>query len=206
MLEGIKNWVFKKYYHIYLDYIQNGMVKYSYLEPYKKKSFIEYVKNVAIEIANNEGIKIFFLPFDEINKNETVEKEKAIGAFRYLRDVDDNNYIYEKLIDTYKKLNKDVPIKDIYPRIEISEKGDVFTILHELGHYFIYKADKIQSEEGANLFIGEFFDKHLPPFFKWIYQIEIECRTGKKVKYTTLECYNYLKQYNNFCKKYNDGN
>ena len=56
----------------------------------------------------------------------------------------------------------------------------------------------IQSEAGANFYCEEFFDNYLPPFFKWIYQIDINIRTNKKLKYSPLEAYTYWNEYQKF--------
>lgn len=135
---------------------------------YKENVFIDYIEEKARELANNENVGIFSVFFDELNKDEKIESDKAVGIFRYPN------------------------------RIEISEYGDVFTILHELGHYFLYKRGLPQSEAGANLFIEEFFDNYLPPFFKWIYQIEIKIRGNMNLNFTTYEIETHIKEYNNF--------
>jgi hypothetical protein len=82
------------------------------------------------------------------------------------------------------------------PRIELSEKADVFTLLHEIGHYFIYKRDQEQTESAADAYCEEFFDNYLPEFFKWIFQIELQVYTKKsRQDFTTFECLKYYKQY-----------
>ena len=149
---------------------------------YQKNVFLNYIEEKVLELAKNEGIQIFSVPFDEMNKNEVDEDSKAVGKFIYYKDKQVTTY-YETTFPTrYGNLTKnDLPREKVLPRIEISDQGDVYTILHELGHYFIYKRDQIQSEAGANMFIEEFFENYLPPFFKWIYQIEIKIRTKKNI-------------------------
>ena len=41
-----------------------------------------------------------------------------------------------------------------------------------------------ESEKAADAYCEEFFDKYLPSFFKWIYQIDIKVRTNKKIEFT----------------------
>jgi len=190
---------FLKLLRYYFKFNFNSIeIRYKYLELYKDSTLLDYIEEKARELADIEDIKIFSVLYDELNKDETDEDSKAVGLFSYYKSK--KVCKYETLESEYKKLNKNVPLEQVFPRIEITEKGDVFTILHELGHYFIYKTDQEQSENAANLFIDEFFDKYLPPFFKWIYQIEIKVRGNMDLKFTELECYENWEEYCNWTK------
>jgi len=169
--------------------------EYKYLEPYGKSVLIDYIEEKARELADKEDIKIISVLFADINKDEPIEGNKAVGLFRYLKE--ESLVEYQRIIKDFKNSNPTTTILDtnIYPRIEISELGNVFVILHELGHYFLYKRNIKQSEAGADLYIEEFFDNYLPPFLKWIYQIDINVRCDKKLKYTPLESYTHWKEY-----------
>jgi hypothetical protein len=114
-----------------------------------------------------------------MNKDEKDENKKAVGTFRYIPK--------ESLI-----VNNIIGYR---PKILLSEKADIFTLLHELGHYFLYKRDEPQSEYAADLFIEEFICEYLPPFFKWIYQIDIKIRSKKELNFSCVEYYTYLKEY-----------
>lgn len=183
-------------------HVDELIITHKWFNEYKEKVFVDYIENKIEELAAKEKIRIFPVLFDELNKNVQIEKDKAVGIFFYF----ENRKVisYESLENEYKKLNKPVPISKVFPRIEMSEKGNVFTLLHELGHYFIYKRNQVQSEKAANLFIEEFFDNYLPPFFKWIYQIEIKIRGNMDLKFTLEECKEYWEKYcefkNNFEK------
>jgi len=179
-----------------------SMFKYKFLEIYKTGIFLDYVEKKARELAEEENIKIFYVPYDEMNK-DFEESEKAVGLFRYLdkNDVETTSK-YSYLFECIKKRNAEVLQKYIYPRIEICEKSDVFVILHELGHYFLYKKEIEQSELGANQFVEEFFDNYLPPFMKWIYQFEIEIRTKKDLEYTAEESKLHYENYLKFKEEY----
>ena len=195
MKNEIKNWFIKKYVDIFVDYTIN----YKYLHISKNKYLLDYIEEKANELAKNEKIKIFNVSYDELNKYEKIEANKAVGVFSYLKNGLENHY--DSLIKEYEK-NQIISPSKIFPRIEITEKGDIFTILHELGHYFLYKRNETQSEKSANLFVEEFFDNYLPSFFKWLFQIDISVRVNKERKFSKLECYNYLKEYNNWKKNY----
>ena len=175
--------------------------EYSFLEILKNKKLLTYIENVAKELAKKEDIPIFNVNFDEINKNEVCEAYKAVGRFVYLTS--ENILKYNEIIEYYKKNNEIVNYNFKYPRIELTEKADVFVLLHELGHYFIYKNDEIQSEEKANEYIFEFFKEHLPEFFSWIYQINIEVRTKKITKYSEYKSYVYYLEYKKWLKENN---
>lgn len=180
----------------------NYKIKYSFWK-LNDPLLLDFIERKAMELAKNENIPIFFSSFEEMNKHETIEEEKAVGIFKYIGN-EERRIQYEKNVAKFKQINYTIPKTDVYPRIEISEKGDVFTILHELGHYFIYKRGQEQSELGANQFIEEFFDNYLPPFFKWIYQNEIKNRCNMDLNFTVDECKEHWKQYcefrNNFDK------
>jgi len=193
-IDKIKNYFLKIWVNIFWV-----VYNYKYFEPYQERVFIDYIEKKAIELSDNEGVKIFSVPFDEMNKNETNDDEKAVGLFLYFKD-DKIMAEYDTIARINKTLNITTPRERVYPRIEISEKGDVFTILHELGHYFLYKRGLPQTEKDANLFIEEFFDNYLPPFFKWIYQIEVKIRGNMELKFTDLENYNNWNAYKKFSK------
>ncbi len=186
-------------------YLSDGLIQYSFLKIYnenKNENSIlnKYIEKIAKEIAEIEGINIYNTPFDELNKDETNEDNKAVGVFKYIKNED--LLEYKEIVNSYMKQhgNWDFGKKYNYPRIEITEKGDVYTILHELGHYFLYKRNIEQSEQGANDYIEEFFNNHLPSFFKWIFQINIKIRIKKEIEFSNIECYNYLKDYKIFMK------
>lgn len=171
----------------------NYKIKYSFWK-LNDPLLLDYIERKAMELSKNENIPIFFSSFEEMNKHETIEEEKAVGIFKYIKN-EERRIQYEKNVAKFKQINYTIPKTDVYPRIEISEKGDVFTILHELGHYFIYKRGQEQSELGANQFIEEFFDNYLPPFFKWIYQIEIKIRSKNDFSFTDEEINKNYKDY-----------
>ena len=198
----IIDWIVHTWYYIKLDLIDYGMIQYKYLDLQHENVFIDYIEEKARELTDKEGINIYFVPYDEMNKNEPDQYKKAIGMFKSMNN--DNLIEYERIMSNFKKEypKSNLGFEFEFPRIEITEKADVFTILHELGHYFLYKRNIKQSEEGANLYIEEFFNNHLPSFFKWIYQIDIQVRGGKKIKYTSLECYKYFKEYHKFKLEY----
>ncbi len=154
--------------------IDDLLITHKWFNEYKNNVFIDYIEKKVDELAETENIKMFSVSFDELNKDVEDDEKKALGVFYYLESK--KIITYESLEPWYKIINKEVPISKVYPRIELTERSDVFIKLHELGHYFIYKRDQVQSEPAANLFIEEFFDNYLPPFFKWIYQIEIKIR------------------------------
>jgi len=177
-------------------------VKYTYkwLDIYKchkKRFLIDYIEEKVDKLSKNENIPIFSVSFDDINKDVINENEKAVGLFIYYKD-NKKRAEHESIVKRLK--NYKIPVCDTIPRIEITKKGDVYTKIHELGHYFLYKRNLPQSEASANMFIEEFFDNYLPPFFKWIYQIELKVRTKKEYNFTDKEAYNYYKEYKNFIK------
>ena len=138
-----------------------ALIKYEFLDLYEKNVLIDYIENVARELAESEGVKIFDISFDEMNKDRK-DPNKAVGVFIYLNPDLNKEYLieYQYVVDESKRLSQTLPTNLVYPRIELSEKYNVFTLIHELGHYFLYKRGIVQSEEGANIYIEEFFNDH----------------------------------------------
>jgi hypothetical protein len=165
-----------------------------------KNVLLDYIELQARQLAEKENIPIFNMSFEEMNIGETVENEKAVGKFIYYESKKVRKE-HEELFELLKAVKKVIK-KDYIPRIEISEKGDVWTIIHELGHYFLYKRNQKQTEEDANKFIVEFFDEYLPPFFKWIYRISIHVRSDKEYNFSVKENYKYYKDYKKFAKEW----
>ena len=195
-MKNFKEILLKAYVDIFVDW--KITYKFLIISKDKDKKLHNYIEQKAKELAEIENIKIFHVSFDELNTDEKDENSKAVGIFRYIKN-EVSRSEYDGLISNIKKFRK-IEDSEILPRIEISEIGDVFTILHELGHYFIYKRNQIQSEDSANLFIAEFFENYLPPFFKWIFQINIKVRTNKEREFSKCECYTFLKEYNKWEK------
>lgn len=198
---------------IKLYYInKDTLIKYKYLEV-NNEFLLNHINKTAHELAKKENVKIFNVSFDEMNKDETDEYKKAVGRFVSL-DKQSNylqiNNLKYRMIKSNLYDNDYINRITTYPRIELSEKSDEMVLIHELGHYFLYKRNLPQSEKAANMFIKEFFEIYLPPFFKWAFQIDIKIRCGTKEKdykdsaynFTNLECYNYFQDYKKFKKEY----
>ena len=160
---------------------------------------------------------MFILPQDIVNKQEVDRKKWACGKFKWLNLKDmsvQERESYLKKVDLVKKLISPTDpyytnerMEFTYPRIELisEEEQDsrVMTFLHEMGHYFIYKKDEEQSETKADLYIPEFFETYLPPFFQWVFQcwITVYGRKDpnfKEIKYTSEESFQYWNDYQNF--------
>jgi len=180
--------------------------KYKFLKVDKEK--IEtYIEKKARQLADLENVKVFNVSSEEMNKNETDKNHWACGLFIYINDKK-QRIEYEHIIRDYQKIywGEDVGRELIRPRIELSPISDVFTLIHELGHYYIYKKDEKQSEDEADFYIDEFFDEHLPPFFKWCCQIMVNIRTEKirtekiqpELKFSDEESFMYWKDYQMF--------
>ena len=156
----------------------------------------KHMSKIAHQLAESENIQIFYISSKEMNKE--INKE-VNGLFIYQNS--ENSQIYEKLkMNLYlndKELEKIFKQREyVYPRIEISsDDGDIWTLIHELGHYFIYKRNEEQSEEKADLYSIEFFDNHLPPFFKWVFQIMYGIRIKQEITFTKKESYLYYQDY-----------
>jgi len=131
---------------------------------------------------------------DALNQYKNKISEKIYTEYK-------SKYV-DKKKDIQKRIEKlQIPV----PRIELTKENDnisevdiILTLIHELGHYFIYKNGGEQSEEKADLYIEEFFDNYLPPFFKWVFQIIIGIRTQKELKFLNEESFQYWKDYTFF--------
>lgn len=206
MIQKIKN--FFKELKIKFLLNSNGLnISYEYLNLSNDKDLLNYIKNKALELAKKENVNVYYISFKEINNGEIESPKSAVGKFISLSK--DTNFYRLKFDNRINKMDlsvesHNIPRELVFPRIEISDKGDEFVLLHELGHYFLNKRGKKQSEDAADEYCVEFFDKHLPPFFKWIFQIDLDVRAKICRNYTTREAYNYLEDYKKFKKEYCD--
>lgn len=181
----------------------DGPLNYKNLFVYIDRTKLHpFIEKAAKELAEKENLPVLYVDYEELNKN--MEKE-TLGLFISIRKDQSTKYkeLMEKLIKESLKNNVEVPKTYIYPRIELSEKSDIFTFLHELGHYYIYKHNKIQSEESANAYIAQFFEEHLPDFFSWVFNIELEVYANKKVEYSNYQSYIYYNKYIKWIKENN---
>lgn len=164
--------------------------KYAYWKLNENEFLINFINKTAYDLAKSENLNIYVLPSDEM--------DGCTGCFRYFKDKDYT--LYEKYRKCLNDLNINYETYKPYPRIELSENADMFTLLHELGHYFIYKNNGVQSEEAADKYIYEFINEHLPPFFKWVFQIEIKCYAGVDINFTDDESFEHYNECMNFIK------
>jgi hypothetical protein len=189
-----------------LNWFKRSLYSHKWFDLYLEKVFLDYIDKKARELAETELVPIYSVLYDDVNKDEPVEDDKAIGLFIYHKDKSTYTEYY-RLRDIVQKLGVDITVYPEYkpvPRIEITERAEnAFTLIHELGHYFLYKRDQPQTELDANLYVEEFFDTYLPPFFKWIYQIEINVRIKRKLIFTDIENYTLWNDYNEYIKNNN---
>lgn len=194
----------------FLDFLKFSLIQpfvlyqYKYLDLESSK-LLTYIEKIAMQVAENEDLFVRFVKFDDLNKYELDEKQKAVGVFKYLKK--DNQVLileYSSILEELKSKKLDIPDDYKYPRIELTEKYDVFVIIHELGHYFLYKNDQIQSEDSANAYIEDFFKSYLPEFFSWVFQINIRVRTKNEFKFSAYQSYLYYKEFNSWIKNYKE--
>lgn len=145
-----------------------GLWKYKYLDFLDNKDLNDYVDKTAREVAEKENIPIRMLPSDVLNFGIPKENRMAGQFIHYINFKEDPPFI---------------------PRIEVAYgKEEHWTLIHELGHFFRYKRRKTQTEDAADAYILEFFYKHLPPFFRWVFQLHLSIRVkDKKIREFTDE-------------------
>ena len=160
-----------------------GFWEYEFLKLHENNDLLEHIKSVAYKIAENENIPVREMSMEILNVGETAENN-CCGRFVYS--------------PTYWE------IPTMLPRIELGEfENNQWTLIHELGHYFRYKRRKKQSEQIANNYIIEFFYTHLPPFFRWVYQITLDVSTKDKKwrEYTDKESFEHYLECEKFLNK-----
>jgi len=187
--------------------------EFKYLEIDKNQKLMDYIESKIYELSKSEGVEVFILPQEIVNEKEVNRENWACGKFKYLNlkdDVEKEEY-QRKLNLALNLINPTDPYfavekrKITYPRIELISEAEqdsrIMTFLHEMGHYFIYKKNEEQSEIKADLYIPEFFDTHLPPFFKWVFQCWLTVYgRNEEIKYTSEESFQYWNDYQNFMK------
>lgn len=184
----LSNIIKNLYIHIKLLF-DFGLIKYRYLDFMNDNSIYNYIIQKAHEVASMENIEVEYMPYLALNHGMLDSNSNgAVGRFVYAK----NN-------------KRQILSGKSYPRIELS--SDIlgidnlpFVFIHELGHYFLYKRNEEQSEKKADMFTEEFFDKYLPPFFKWLCQIPIKVRCNKEFHFTKVQCYEHLQDYIKFKK------
>jgi len=185
---------------LYLNFMTNPVKETIYNEP-----IINAIEKYVNDFIKKNNIETINVSFDEINKNILIEGEKVVGRFIYTEKL--KNYIANKLINnepvtpfpiilTYdygSNFNKNVP------RIELTEKANIFTTIHELGHYDIFIKGNEQSEKLADYYLYPFLKENLPECFLWVLQISIKVKCDVELTFTKKEVYNYYKELNKIC-------
>jgi hypothetical protein len=104
----------------------------------------KFAYNKLIDVCKDEKIYFFEVSDNIINKNVKDEDKKASGRYTYLegKTVIEMNQMTEKIISISSSLNINVEIENYFPKILInvnndSDKYNVMTLAHELGHHFI---------------------------------------------------------------------
>lgn len=115
--------------------------------------FNEYL----LELIKDEEIKLRI--FDKIedlpaNKNEKVATTIGMCSFEGIT-YSYPSYYSDKTLNNLFSLEKALANKTaINPEIHLTKDYNVFTLAHELGHYFMYKNFEDASEDSANRYIS----------------------------------------------------
>lgn len=161
--------------------------------PYLKKT----INDTLNKIARKEGIGVFDLSYDELNKDEKDEKKKACGVYVNLKKDDEFTEKIKKTYNDILEIEKKygIPFHVMYekefkkpssvriykfhfPRIEIAKDENpnrwtelyyFKTFAHELGHHFAIKNENNRSEERANEIGAKLILNHTPTYFRLIY-------------------------------------
>jgi len=153
---------------------------------------IMMVEDVLERLSKEENVPVFYKTYEELNKNETNEKEKAVGMYVHTKNAE-----HQKKCDDFVNQVKDLekewkrPFNDIckivgvdktmeidefvLPKIllcrEVAMKyGGLLSLyathFHEFGHHFAIKTNDDRSEEAADIQGYKLIEENLPYFFK----------------------------------------
>lgn len=159
----------------------------------KHPVLIDLIEKKLKTICENEGIRVYNISYEELNKNVENEEQMALGKYCYTLDKE-----YQQLINEYvnscNKLNMltdcdsyDDDIKRrVLPKILLCKEYQVklfglcsyhSTYLHELGHHFAVKdMQDNHSEEDADRYAYQIVVKEFPLFFQLIYDFHFSYR------------------------------
>lgn len=192
----LKYWKFRTYI---------GLWQYKYLNFVDHPVLMKKLKEVAYKFARTYNLPVMDVPFDVMNIDEPDINEYAVAQFVYHKGV--AKEIITNSCDTLPKpQHYYIPSKGFVtlPRIELSEKSDGITLLHELGHFNLYLKGNDQTEELADYYIYTFIKEHLPEFFLWALQISVKVRAKVEFEFTEKESYNYYLQAKEYIKQHSD--
>jgi len=185
---------------------------------------INIIEDVLDTICREEGIRVYHKSYEELNKNRTEEKEKAVGKYiytcdaKYQKTVDNALRDIENLELKYKMSYPDICAlagkecnygKEYYvlPRILLCDErlfahglsAYYGTYFHELGHHFATKVlGDNHNEEDADIQGRILIKERLPILLQAIPYFNFEIRIEKDIKLTKTKVnayWEYLKYY-----------
>lgn len=153
---------------------------------------IMMVEDVLERLGKEENVPVFYKTYEELNKNETNEKEKAVGMYvhsasaEHQKKCDDALQEIRQMERDWRKPYNEICrlvgvesrlIEDdfVLPKIllcrEMTMKyGGLLSLyathFHEFGHHFAIKQCGDRSEEAADKYGYKLIEENLPYFFK----------------------------------------
>lgn len=160
----------------------------TYWEVAITKRLISWCENEGIEIEiNPELIDLDLSGRFSYHDKETLKEVNAL-IDSYNQEAAKSKF---NLVDGYEEIEYMERKTEKEPLIELRENSTkmLYTFIHEIGHYLLYKRKIRQTEKGANHYIAELF-KGFPKWLSYqFYQaVHIACEFEADVKHT----FNYL--------------
>jgi hypothetical protein len=185
---------------------------------------INMIEDVLDSICREEGIRVYYKSYEDLNKDCPEDKERALGKYVYTCDaeyqkaVDNALHDIENLELKYRKSYPDICAlagvkcnskKEDYvlPRILLCDEklltlglGSYYsTYFHELGHHFAAKLLKDNhTEKDADIQAVKLIQERLPQFLQAIPYFNFQYRIEHNFKLTQ----NKLKAYLEYLKYY----
>jgi hypothetical protein len=151
----------------------------------KHPVLIDLIETKLKTICEREGIHVYNISYEELNKNVEDENHKALGKYCYTLDIEHQKLIKE-YVNSCNNLNRlidgdsydDDIKKHVLPKILLCKEYHVKlfglssyygTYLHELGHHFAVKEMQDKHDEtDADRYAYQIVVKEFPLFFQLI--------------------------------------
>ena len=158
----------------------------------KHPMLIMMVEDVLERLSKEEKVPVFYKTYEELNKNETNEKEKAVGMYVHTKNAEHQKRC-DDFVNQVKELEREWkrPFNDICKIVGVDKTMEVdefvlpkillcrevamkyggllslyATHFHEFGHHFAIKQCGDRSEEAADKYGYKLIEENLPYFFK----------------------------------------
>ena len=163
------------YYYINNRKLSELELQIFFMKLEKLPQLRDFAYSLLKNACNTEGVFFFEVPDIIINKDCDNENNKSVGLYTHMKNktLEEMHKLTKENVKDWNELRNVFDSYNLYfPKIQINTESEYYkefaicyTLAHELGHHLIKINNEEQSEELANKYVYNVFQKYLPKCF-----------------------------------------